>query len=78
MDNLKEIEELFECRADSKYAGGYTYWCRECDKECNTGEARFECKDGRIIPVYIFCRYGCGKSWKLKISLPKNSGDSLH
>lgn len=72
MDNLNEIEELFECRADPKYAGDYAYFCRGCGKECNVSEAKFDCKDGKIIPLYIICRYGCNAKWKLKISIPKS------
>jgi hypothetical protein len=79
MDNLNEIEKLFECRIGSKYAGDYTYYCKNCHKECNVSEAVFECKDGMIIPTFIICRYGCGESkWKLKISLQGNLEDSLH
>lgn len=78
MDNLDEIEELFECRIDERHAGGYSYFCKKCHKECNVGEAKFKCRNGKIIPLYIFCRYGCGTKWKLEICLPENSGDLLH
>lgn len=77
-DNLNDIDLLFERREDPKYADGYTWFCRKCDKECNVGETKFACKDGRIIPIYIKCRYGCGAKWKLEISLPESLGVSRH
>ena len=67
-DNLKEIDDLFELREDSKYADGYAYFCKECKQECNVGEMAFACQCGCIIPTYIYCRYGCGAQWNLKIS----------
>ena len=66
-DNLDDIKENFECRQGDEFAGGYAYFCKRCDTECNVGEIMFHCQGGRILPVYIFCRYGCGKSWKLQI-----------
>lgn len=77
-DNLGDIDLLFDRREDPRFADGYTWFCRSCDKECNVGEARFECKDGRIIPTYIKCRYGCGASWKLEICFPENLRDLRH
>jgi len=72
-DNLKKIDELFELREDERYAGGYTYFCRECGIEANVGEAVFECQCGKILPTYIICRYGCGAKWQLKISVEEHS-----
>jgi hypothetical protein len=66
-DNLKRIDELFECRKDDKFADGYAYFCKECDLECNVSEAVFTCQDGKVIPTFIVCRYGCGARWNLKI-----------
>ena len=66
-DNLSEISKLFDCRQDPRYAGGYSYFCIDCDLECNTGEALFDCKCGLYLPTYIICRYGCGRSWRLQI-----------
>jgi hypothetical protein len=31
------------------------------------GEAGFDCQGGKILPIYIKCRYGCGKSWHLQV-----------
>ncbi len=67
-DNLASIHELFERRESSRYADGYTYFCRDCGLECNVREMPFGCQGGRILPVYIACRYGCGRSWHLEIS----------
>ena len=77
-DNLNKIEELFDCVYDPKYADGYTYLCKDCKKVCNVSEAEFRCKDGKIIPTFIVCRYGCGKKWKLKIYIPENLNNLLH
>jgi hypothetical protein len=67
VDNLASIDELFERREHVRYADGYTYFCRECGLECNVSEMPFGCQEGRIFPIYIKCRYGCGKSWHLEI-----------
>jgi hypothetical protein len=67
-DNIISLKNLFERKEGSRFADGYTYFCRECDLECNVGEASFLCQEGRILPVYIKCRYGCGRSWHLEIS----------
>ena len=67
-DNLKEIDKYFELRESKDIAGGYSYWCKECDLECNVGEAVFECQCGTILPTYIICRYGCGRRWRLEIT----------
>lgn len=77
-DNLHEIGERFDCVYGKKYAGDYTYYCKACGKECNVSETRFECKDGRIIPTFIVCRYGCGRKWKLEISIPKSLNNLPH
>ena len=66
-DNLAVLEEFFERREDSRLADGYTYFCRDCGLECNVGEVPFACRNGEILPVYIKCRYGCGRSWHLRI-----------
>ena len=66
-DNLADIKENFECKVDVRFADGYAYFCQHCGLECNVGEAPFACQGGRILPVYITCRYGCGRSWRLKI-----------
>ena len=66
-DNLASIGENFECRVDPRYADGYAYLCQHCGIECNVGEISFDCQDGRIVPLYIICRFGCGKSWRLQI-----------
>ena len=66
-DNLIAINALFERREDSRHADGYTYFCKHCGMECNVKEVLFHCQDGRILPVYIKCRYGCGRSWHLEI-----------
>jgi len=67
-DNITSINNLFERKEDPRFADGYAYFCQECGLECNVGEASFKCQEGRILPVYIKCRYGCGRSWHLKIS----------
>ena len=67
-DNLSSASDLFECRVDQSHAGGYTYFCRSCGLECNIGEVSFDCRGGEILPVYIKCRYGCGRAWHLEIS----------
>ena len=64
-DNLAAANEWFERREDPRHADGYTYFCRKCGLECNVGEVSFDCQGGRILPVYIKCRYGCGNSWSL-------------
>ena len=74
-DNLDKIEELFDCVYGPRYAGGYSYFCKGCGKECNVRESYFECQYGRILPTYIICRYGCGRSWKLEIYLSKKLND---
>ncbi len=66
-DNLSVIKELFERKEDPRYADGYAYFCQTCGLECNVGEASFDCRNGRILPIYIKCRYGCGRSWHLAI-----------
>ena len=66
-DNLALINTLFERKEDPRYADGYAYFRQNCDVECNVGEASFECQDGRTVPIYITCRYGCGRSWYLQI-----------
>ena len=66
-DNLTSIADHFECKVDPRYAGGYTYFCQRCGIECNVGEVGFDCQGGRIVPIYIMCRFGCGKSWRLSI-----------
>ena len=66
-DNLDKIDEFFECRKSGQYAGGYAWFCKSCDKECNVGEVEYLCQDGRILPKYVICRYGCGSSWHLSI-----------
>ena len=65
-DNLAEIKDHFECKVDDRFADGYAYFCQHCGLECNVGEAGFDCQGGRILPIYIKCRYGCGKSWHLE------------
>ena len=67
-DNLATVHDLFERREDPRYAEGYTYFCRHCGLECNVGEVSFDCQNGRVLPVYVKCRYGCGRSWHLEIS----------
>ncbi|MBW1982984.1 MAG: hypothetical protein JRJ12_17430 [Deltaproteobacteria bacterium] len=67
-DNLWAIETLFERRDDPRYADGYAYFCRSCGIECNVGEVPFGCQGGKILPIYIRCRYGCGRSWHLEIT----------
>jgi len=73
-DNLEEIEELFEKREDERYAGGYAYFCKKCNQECNVAEIRLLCEHGKkvITPKYIICRYGCGCSWHLRIGKKKS------
>ncbi|MCG6919091.1 MAG: hypothetical protein LJE89_16280 [Deltaproteobacteria bacterium] len=66
-DNITLINDLFERREGSRYPGGYAYFCQKCGMECNVAEASYECQEGRILPLYIKCRYGCGRSWHLKI-----------
>ena len=66
-DNLAEIKDHFECKVDDRFADGYAYFCQHCGLECNVGEAGFECQGGRILPIYIKCRYGCGRSWHLEV-----------
>ncbi|MGD8372707.1 MAG: hypothetical protein PVF76_08655 [Syntrophobacterales bacterium] len=66
-DNIAAINDLFERREHPRYADGYTYFCPDCGLECNVGEASFDCHGGKILPIYIKCRYGCGKSWHLEI-----------
>ena len=66
-DNLTAINELFERREHPRYADGYAYFCPDCGLECNVGEVSFDCQGGRILPVYIKCRYGCGRAWQLNI-----------
>lgn len=66
-DNLAAIQELFERKEDPRFADGYTYFCQKCGLECNVGEAPFACQNDKILPIYIKCRYGCGRSWHLKI-----------
>jgi len=67
-DNLADVTNLFERREDPRYVEGYSYFCKDCSLECNVGEASFDCQGGKIIPVYIKCRYGCGRAWHLEIS----------
>ena len=67
-DNLPVLTELFERKEDPRYADGYAYFCQNCGLECNVGEASFDCRGGSILPIYIKCRYGCGRSWHLEIS----------
>ncbi len=67
-DNLNALTELFERKEGPRYADGYAYFCQNCGLECNVGEASFNCRDGSILPIYIKCRYGCGRSWRLEIS----------
>jgi hypothetical protein len=78
VDNLDEIGELFDCVYGSKYAGEYAYFCKTCGKECNVSETQFECQDGRVIPTFIVCRYGCGKKWQLKICLQESLNSLPH
>ena len=66
-DNLDTIKDNFECKVDARFADGYAYFCQHCGLECNVGEADFDCRGGRILPIYIKCRYGCGRSWHLEI-----------
>ena len=66
-DNLTAIKTLFERKEDPRYADGYSYFCQSCGVECNVGEASFDCLGGRILPIYITCRFGCGRSWHLEI-----------
>ena len=66
-DNLADITENFECKEDARFAGGYAYFCHHCGLECNVGETGFDCQGGNILPIYIKCRYGCGRSWHLQI-----------
>ena len=77
-DNLRKIDELFECRVHPKYADGYAWFCKKCNLECNVGETEFECRHREIMPTYIICRYGCGAAWKLEICLSHNSGEFCH
>ena len=67
VDNIAAINDLFERKEGPQYADGYTYFCNNCGLECNVGEASFDCRGGRILPVYIKCRYGCGRSWHLQV-----------
>ena len=67
VDNLNTATKLFERREDPRHADGYTYFCRSCGLDCNVAEVGFECQGGRVLPVYIKCRYGCGKSWHLEL-----------
>lgn len=67
-DNFRKIDELFECRMDNKFAGGYAWFCKKCNFECNVSETKFECQNGKILPTYIKCRYGCGSQWKLEVN----------
>jgi hypothetical protein len=67
VDNINSIDSLFERKEDPRFAGGYAFFCPECGLECNVGEALFTCQEGKILPVYIKCRYGCGRAWHLKI-----------
>jgi hypothetical protein len=69
-DNIVSINNLFERKEGARFADGYAYFCRKCGLECNVGEVSFQCQEGRILPIYIKCRYGCGRSWHLKISAP--------
>ena len=71
-DNLADIRDNFEYKEDARFAGGYAYFCHHCGLECNVGEAGFDCQGGKIFPIYIKCRYGCGKSWHLQV-LPTGS-----
>lgn len=66
-DNIAAIDDFFELKEDPRYADGYTYLCNQCGLECNVGEASFACRGGKILPIYIKCRYGCGKSWHLEV-----------
>lgn len=66
-DNMAAINELFERKEDLRFAGGYTYFCHDCGLECNVGEVSFDCQSKKILPVYIKCRYGCGRAWHLEI-----------
>ena len=66
-DNLADIKQSFECKKDVRFAGGYAYFCHHCGLECNVGEVSFDCQGGNIFPIYIKCRYGCGKSWHLRV-----------
>lgn len=66
-DNLADIRENFEYKEDARFAGGYAYFCQQCGLECNVGEVGFSCQGGKILPIYIKCRYGCGKSWHLQV-----------
>ena len=66
-DNLADIKENFEYKEDARFAGGYAYFCHHCGLECNVGEVGFDCQGGNILPIYIKCRYGCGKSWYLQV-----------
>ncbi|MGD8255569.1 MAG: hypothetical protein PVH34_13285 [Syntrophobacterales bacterium] len=71
-DNLADIKDNFEYKEDARFAGGYAYFCHHCGLECNVGEAGFDCQGAKILPIYIKCRYGCGKSWHLRV-LPTGS-----
>ena len=67
-DNLDALTVLFDRKEDPRYADGYAYLCQNGGQECNVGDASFDCLNGSILPIYVKCRYGCGRSWQLEIS----------
>jgi len=66
-DKLAAANEFFEIREARHYADGFPHFCRKRGLRRHVGKVSFDGQAERILPIYIRCRHGCGRSWHLEI-----------